>query len=198
MWSKIQHGERCVRTMFEGTHFGEKISNLGGWFRGWKKTTKTLSKWLHPGNLINRYSNMMLWKMYLSFTYGVTILGIYLHFNFLGVRICSPWRWESQRLKSWLGGGNSNIFHFHPVPGEMIQFDDHIFQMGSNHQLIIFTLPETNIWKHLKMNGWNNFLIFLLGFWGLNHKILGVFWEIIYHVALRGSSTSRSSQQVDC
>ena len=32
-----------------------------------------------------------------------------------------------------LGGGNSNIFHFHPDPGEMIQF---IFQMGwFNHQL---------------------------------------------------------------
>ena len=35
-----------------------------------------------------------------------------------------------------LGGGNSNIFYFNPIPGEMIQFDEHIFQMGwFNHQL---------------------------------------------------------------
>ena len=27
------------------------------------------------------------------------------------------------------GGGNSNIFYFH-LPGDMIQFDDHIFQLG--------------------------------------------------------------------
>ena len=28
----------------------------------------------------------------------------------------------------------SNIFYFHPyVPGEMIQFEDHIFQIGGNH-----------------------------------------------------------------
>ena len=30
-----------------------------------------------------------------------------------------------------LGGGNSNIFYFHPyLLEEMIQFDEHIFQMG--------------------------------------------------------------------
>ena len=30
----------------------------------------------------------------------------------------------------------SNYFDFHPLPGEMIQFDEHIFQMGwFNHQL---------------------------------------------------------------
>ena len=35
-----------------------------------------------------------------------------------------------------LGGGNSNIFFiFIPKIGEMIQFDEHIFQMGWNHQL---------------------------------------------------------------
>ncbi len=28
------------------------------------------------------------------------------------------------------GGGNSNISLCSPLPGEMIQFDDHIFQMG--------------------------------------------------------------------
>ena len=35
----------------------------------------------------------------------------------------------------WLGGGNLKIFYFHPLLGEMIQFDEHIFQMGwFNHQ----------------------------------------------------------------
>ena len=37
----------------------------------------------------------------------------------------------------FLDGGNSNIFYVHPKSGEMIQFDDHIFQMGwFNHQHI--------------------------------------------------------------
>ena len=37
----------------------------------------------------------------------------------------------------WLGGGNSNISYFYPEPWSfMIQFDEHIFQMGwwTNHQ----------------------------------------------------------------
>ena len=37
---------------------------------------------------------------------------------------------------SKLGGETSNIFHVQPYFGEMIQFDEHIFQMGwFNHQL---------------------------------------------------------------
>ena len=35
---------------------------------------------------------------------------------------------------SSLGGGFLN--NFHPIPGEMIQPDEHIFQMGWNHQLV--------------------------------------------------------------
>ena len=31
----------------------------------------------------------------------------------------------------------SNIFFFTPIPGKMIQFDEHIFEMGWNHQLRI-------------------------------------------------------------
>ena len=39
-----------------------------------------------------------------------------------------------------LGGGNSNIFGiFTPILGEMIQFDEHIFQRGwFNHQLVVY------------------------------------------------------------
>ena len=33
-----------------------------------------------------------------------------------------------------LGGGNSNMFSFTPEIGEYVQFDEHIFQMGWNHQ----------------------------------------------------------------
>ena len=41
-----------------------------------------------------------------------------------------------------LGGGNSNIFNFHPIPGEMIQFDEHIFQGGwFNHQPELVFFP---------------------------------------------------------
>ena len=35
----------------------------------------------------------------------------------------------------------SKIFYFHPIsplPGEMIQFDEHIFQTGWNHQLVMY------------------------------------------------------------
>ena len=54
--------------------------------------------------------------------------------------------WQQTVIQSWsvinsmliypiLGGGNSNIFICSPLPGEMIQFDKHIFQMGwFNHQ----------------------------------------------------------------
>ena len=37
----------------------------------------------------------------------------------------------------------SNICLFSPLPGEMIQFDEHIFQMGWNHQLDIVCSLET-------------------------------------------------------
>ncbi len=33
-------------------------------------------------------------------------------------------------------------FWFSPLPGEMIQFDEHIFQMGWSHQLVLFC-PKT-------------------------------------------------------
>ena len=38
----------------------------------------------------------------------------------------SPWR--------KLGGGNSNMFLFYPYFGENSKFDEHIFQLGWNHQ----------------------------------------------------------------
>ena len=42
-----------------------------------------------------------------------------------------------EAVRSFRGGGNSNIFMFTPKIGEMIQFDEHIFQMGwFNHQLV--------------------------------------------------------------
>ena len=40
-------------------------------------------------------------------------------------------------INASLGGGFKH-FIFSPLPGEMIQFDEHIFQMGRfNHQLVI-------------------------------------------------------------
>ena len=32
------------------------------------------------------------------------------------------------------------FFIYTPIPGEMIQFDDHIFQMGWNHQVDEITI----------------------------------------------------------
>ena len=34
-------------------------------------------------------------------------------------------------LQAWLGGG-FKVFFCLPLPGEMIQFDEHIFQMGGS------------------------------------------------------------------
>ena len=43
---------------------------------------------------------------------------------------------EDPPERQHLGGGNSNTFLiFTRIPGEMIQFVEHIFQMGWNHQL---------------------------------------------------------------
>ena len=50
----------------------------------------------------------------------------------------------------------TQIFLFLPLPGEMIQFDEHIFQMGwFNHQLVFAwpsqkTTPSQNYRKHRK------------------------------------------------
>ena len=39
-------------------------------------------------------------------------------------------------VRSTLGGGFKHFFIFTPIPGKMIPFDEHIFQMGwFNHQL---------------------------------------------------------------
>ena len=60
------------------------------------------------------------------------------------------WEPKGGLLQQFLGGGNSNIFLFSPLPGEMIQFDEHFFQMGwFNHQLDLFrsdsiTVPNKN------------------------------------------------------
>ena len=40
------------------------------------------------------------------------------------------------KVKDYLGGGNSNMLYFHPENwGRWTKFDEHIFQMGWNHQL---------------------------------------------------------------
>ena len=50
----------------------------------------------------------------------------------------SPISMEMRRLRN-LGGGFQTFFIFTPILGEMIQFDEHIFQMGwFNHQPVIF------------------------------------------------------------
>ena len=51
-------------------------------------------------------------------------------------RVIGPWEFDFFLFILSLGGGFFNIFFSSPVPGEMIQFDEHIFQMGSNHQLV--------------------------------------------------------------
>ena len=55
-----------------------------------------------------------------------------LHFDFLFSAFFA-WKWKQRCMLRWLlpilGGGNSNIFSFYPLPGEMIQFDSY-FSVG--------------------------------------------------------------------
>ena len=62
------------------------------------------------------------------------IQGFPMRLNFSRMNLClTIGHWSPLKL----GGGNSNIFWmFTPNPGEMMQFDEHIFQLGwFNHQL---------------------------------------------------------------
>ena len=55
----------------------------------------------------------------------------------MGVVFCFCWPREIIII---LAGCNSKIFIFTPILGfQMIQFDEHIFQMGLNHQLAGYT-----------------------------------------------------------
>ena len=49
----------------------------------------------------------------------------------------------------FLGGGNSNIFGI----GEDFQFDEHIFQMGSNHQPVFSSMENFNPFNPWKTSG---------------------------------------------
>ena len=53
------------------------------------------------------------------------------------LHVCKAWvaRGPGSGTKRWLGGGNSNIFYFHPYLGK-IAILTNIFQMGWNHQLV--------------------------------------------------------------
>ena len=42
------------------------------------------------------------------------------------------------------GGGISNILYFHPLPGEMIQFHEHMFQIGW------VSRPSCEFWSEIK------------------------------------------------
>ena len=55
------------------------------------------------------------------------------------------------RLNEQLGGG-FEYFLFSPLPGEMIQFDEHIFQMGwFNHHLDKFPIPKNPDMSYLRI-----------------------------------------------
>ena len=43
-------------------------------------------------------------------------------------------------------------FMFTPIPGEMIQFDEHIFQMGWNHQLAQKVKKSPGFWEHSSLH----------------------------------------------
>ena len=71
-------------------------------------------------------------------------------FNIANVIITKGW----VLMCEWLGGGFKYLFMFTPNPGEMIQFDEHILQIGWNHQLDMLKLWYS-IRVRVKMDGWN-------------------------------------------
>ena len=52
-----------------------------------------------------------------------------------------------------LGGGNSKIFYVHPLPAEMIQFDEPIFQMGGQQPPTSFAVFFLKNARHLNVMG---------------------------------------------
>ena len=55
--------------------------------------------------------------------------------NFEGFPLMTP-------VRVYLSGETSNIFSFTPILGEMIQFDEPMFQLGWNHQQVIYPLVQ--------------------------------------------------------
>ncbi len=95
------------------------------------------------------------------------------------------WRWcfwelfreKLRRSNNKLGGGcNYRIFMINPTPGEMIQFDEHIFQVGwFNHQLANFFWDEA---QRTHPSSQDTASPLMLGPHGEMMKWLGVwFWE---------------------
>ena len=78
--------------------------------------------------------------------------------SFTSWKTCGVYQWFSgyvlfrsphqHQQISPLGGGNSKIFYVHPLPGEMIQFDEPIFQTGgqtttNSFRRYFFLMPGT-------------------------------------------------------
>ena len=67
-----------------------------------------------------------------------------------GARVGSKLEASATSVEAWeelLGGGYKEFLFVTPNLGEMIQFDEHIFQMGWNHQLVLFRrIPWKNWW----------------------------------------------------
>ena len=75
----------------------------------------------------------------------------------------------------FLGGGNSNIFYFHPYLGK-IPILTNIFQTGWNHQLVLFS---TNKLGELFFFVFVFFLIFLSHFFGEFFQKSGILeWSV--------------------
>ena len=114
-----------------------------------------------------------------------------------------------------LGGGNSNILHFHPDPwGFMIQFDEHIFQMGwFNHRVwsmiqlgLLKAAGDVAWWWVLQGNMYMAYIVYirytlyrLYTTYVCSYMILGIFiWHILslflflnYAIRLCYSPTSK-------
>ena len=135
----------CLAIIFGGVSVSE------GHFRLWLPTSTCLSSWI--------------WLVGGGWRWGAQQWEEVNFFWFLVVWRCwavdfpSPnpptwsWSWSLEKL-TWkiisknknlqilvhLGGGFKYCLFFTPTPMEMIQFDDHIFQMGWNHHLDMFFL----------------------------------------------------------
>ena len=97
-------------------------------------------------------SRTMIDEIYILMAKNQSLFGTYkipLNFEQVDAAIYNiqmpTWKW------CLLLGGGLKPFCFYPYLGEMIKFDEHIFQMGSNHQLdwcffgcVVFFSPQAS------------------------------------------------------
>ena len=132
----------CLVWFVHRVHIHVRVHSGG--FQGW--CDSCFSQWLFFGIVWSNYSDLTRPHPKWWFSKGNPLISG-------KSRLVKYYNLARIVIHRFLGGGFKH-FLFSPLPGEMIQFDEHIFQMGwFNHQLVllfytVITLPKTNMLHH--------------------------------------------------